>query len=333
MAPYQIWKVAPHLCGFPSDVARRRLLMALKAFIDESGKGDPPIFVMAGFIARAEEWAAFNDVWLGALEERFHMVAAVAAKDFRRINKCIEIIKQHDFPAIAVTVLHDDYRRIFGGRVSKRTDRPYFLIYHSLMALVFQWATYNGINEKIDLIFDEQREESDFLQSIFSKIMSFAPPEMKDRIGGRPIHVDDEEHPPLQAADILAWCIRRVVFCRERGEQTEDYVRTLLDKVKITHLHWTEEMLSGSLETFRDANLKNNMWFEHENNIVLANEDIIVSEFNQSILEGAEAGQTISLASIPAKGMRRFLLVYNCPQSDSPHLHRRVGDKCLAEID
>jgi hypothetical protein len=275
--------------------------MTLKAFIDESGKGDPPIFVMAGFIARAEEWAAFNDVWLGALEEPFHMVAAVAAKDFRRINKCIEIIKQHDFPAIAVTVLHADYRRVFRGRVSKRTDRPYFLIYHSLMALVCQWAEYAGINEKIDLIFDEQNEESDFLQSIFSKIMSFAPPEMKDRIGRRPIHVDDEEHPPLQAADTLAWCIRRMAYCRERGEQPEDYVRTLLDGVKITHLHWTEEMLSDSLDKIRNSNLENNVWFEHENNIALAKQDIIVSEFNQSLIKSAEAGQTISLASIPGQ--------------------------------
>jgi hypothetical protein len=184
-------QIAPHLCGFPSDIARRRLPMVLKAFIDESGKGDPPIFVMAGFIARAEQWAAFDDIWCAALAEppaitAFHMVDAVASKDFGRIKKFIEIIKRPNFPAIAVTVFHKDYKRIFRGRVSKRADRPYFHMYHSVMALACQWQQDNGLNEKMDLIFDEQKEESDFLQSIFSDIMAFAPSEMKDRMRWTP---------------------------------------------------------------------------------------------------------------------------------------------------
>jgi hypothetical protein len=74
--------------------------MTLKAFIDESGKGDPSIFVMAGFIARAEEWAKFNDDWNAILEkpptlEYFHMADAVARKDFDRIQEMAAIIRRY----------------------------------------------------------------------------------------------------------------------------------------------------------------------------------------------------------------------------------------------
>ena len=59
----------------------------------ESGKGDPHTFVMAGFIARAEEWAAFEVDWnevTGGVP--FHMVDAAAAKDFDRIRALFEVI-------------------------------------------------------------------------------------------------------------------------------------------------------------------------------------------------------------------------------------------------
>jgi hypothetical protein len=59
---------------------------------------------------------------------------------------------------------------------------------------------------------------------------------------------------------------------------------------------------------------------------------VIYHQFNQASLADAARGQTIPLLSIPAKGMGRFLLVHTCPLSDTPHLHRRSGDRCLAHL-
>jgi hypothetical protein len=35
----------------------------LKAYIDESGMGQPPVLVLAGHIASAAQWASFADEW------------------------------------------------------------------------------------------------------------------------------------------------------------------------------------------------------------------------------------------------------------------------------
>jgi hypothetical protein len=37
--------------------------MALQAYIDESGNGQPPALVIGGFIGSSEKWAAFSDEW------------------------------------------------------------------------------------------------------------------------------------------------------------------------------------------------------------------------------------------------------------------------------
>jgi hypothetical protein len=337
MAPCQIWDVAPHLCGLPSDIARRRLILVLKAFIDESGKGDPPIFVMAGFIARAEQWASFNDAWREALSEPphlefFHLTEAVRTGDFARIRKLVQIIKQHVLTGLAVTVFHDDYSAIYRRRVSRRIDRPYFHMYHSIMALAFQWEINNGINEQIDFIFDEQNEESDFLQSIFTNIVAMAPPEMKEWFGNRPIHADDKKVLPLQAADLLAGSLRRISFLAEKGETPEHFIDDLLKSVPLLRLHWTREMMSQNLTLSREENFKRDVIFEHEFDRLSQHRDVLVSELNQHLLSHATTGSTIPLFSIPAKGMKRFLLVHKCPRSDSPHLHRRSGDVCLADV-
>src|SRR5665213_561253 len=93
----EIWEVAPHLCGLPSEVARRRLLLGLTAFIDESGKSEEPVFVMAGYIGRAEEWAAFNDEWRTVLDkpprlDSFHMTEAMYSGEIRRLPDLLPII-------------------------------------------------------------------------------------------------------------------------------------------------------------------------------------------------------------------------------------------------
>jgi hypothetical protein len=43
----------------------------LQAFVDDSGTGgQPPVFVLAGFIATVNEWTAFSDEWQESLEMR-----------------------------------------------------------------------------------------------------------------------------------------------------------------------------------------------------------------------------------------------------------------------
>ena len=44
--------------------------MTLKAYIDDSGIGDQPVYCLAGWIASAEKWSAFTKDWEAVLRMR-----------------------------------------------------------------------------------------------------------------------------------------------------------------------------------------------------------------------------------------------------------------------
>src|SRR5437868_7829681 len=63
----RVWAM---VSGLPSGKRERRKLMVLQTYADDSGnEPTSPIFVLAGFIASYEEWAAFSDEWKAALAE------------------------------------------------------------------------------------------------------------------------------------------------------------------------------------------------------------------------------------------------------------------------
>src|SRR5439155_19473930 len=52
------------LSGLPTAKRKRRLIIVIQAFLDESGvKGTNPVFTFAGIIGRSERWAQFSDAW------------------------------------------------------------------------------------------------------------------------------------------------------------------------------------------------------------------------------------------------------------------------------
>ena len=43
--------------------------MALRAYVDASGKGDPHLLILAGFIATDETWIEFSKEWKSRLDQ------------------------------------------------------------------------------------------------------------------------------------------------------------------------------------------------------------------------------------------------------------------------
>lgn len=245
-----IWLGAPDVCGFSTGVATRRISMSLEVYIDESGKGDPPVFVLAGFIARADQWTAFNEEWIAALSEvpavaAFHMTDARWSGNDVKLPRLLDIIRRHVLVGIAISVLHADYETEIRGKIAKRLDHPYSMVFYSIFVTAAAWQLEVGLDEKMDFIFDEQRSESDFLELHWPKILSAMPDEIKRRIGGRPIHADDKEIIPLQAADILAWYLRRKFARDMQGEIPETSLASLFRGIKVVHYcparnHWKQ---------------------------------------------------------------------------------------------
>jgi hypothetical protein len=99
------------LSGLPTAKRKRRLILVIQAFLDESGtKGTHTFFTFAGFIGRAEVWAGFSQewsTWLKASPQIEYLKMAEAAKlnqQFRplgarqrdeKLKGFVEIIKKH----------------------------------------------------------------------------------------------------------------------------------------------------------------------------------------------------------------------------------------------
>jgi hypothetical protein len=66
---------------------------------------------------------------------------------------------------------------------------------------------------KCQLDFDEQGRSGDFAIEWYGRLKSIGfPPEYRQIMEGTPRMLDDRSYPPLRAADMLAWSIRRSVI-------------------------------------------------------------------------------------------------------------------------
>src|SRR6185437_1310951 len=62
----QVWGL---VSGIPGQRAASRWMVMLQAFVDASGKGDPNVLVVAGYVAQADEWAKFSQAWKEKLDQ------------------------------------------------------------------------------------------------------------------------------------------------------------------------------------------------------------------------------------------------------------------------
>ena len=309
--------------------------MPFTVYCDESGKGELPVFVMAGFVARAEQWAAFNEEWTTVLNEppaisAFHMTDARWHGYDTKLPKLIEVIKRHVIVGLAVSVDHADYNQLVKGVLGKRADNPYLFILYSIIILATSWQKSNGINEEMDFIFDEQRDQSDYIQSIWSKILDSMDHDVRERVGGRPIDADDYKVIPLQASDIFAWSVRRGIALRREGKPLDPSLEHFFNELPLAAMHIDKqaltELISKTKEGFRSAGTIS----EHQYRQAIPNRDQLNMYLNKLRLADAREGDTIPFYSFPAKQTKRFRLVHNCPTCNIPHLHKRVGGECLA---
>jgi hypothetical protein len=115
----------------------------MQAYIDDS-KG-PPVFVLAGFIARTDQWSALTARWHDALDlpprlKYFKMHEAhTCTGEFTgwkqtdrdvRLASLAGIIKDHVVAGVSSVVRQDDYDEIMAGRIAKPLDYPYWLMYY-----------------------------------------------------------------------------------------------------------------------------------------------------------------------------------------------------------
>lgn len=95
--------------------------MSVRAYIDDTGGGVGPVFVLAGYIATAEQWTAFSNEWQALLDmkprlERFKMSEAANWSDQQwneRLPLFYRAIENYAAAGLSISIPYDEFCRVF----------------------------------------------------------------------------------------------------------------------------------------------------------------------------------------------------------------------------
>ncbi len=79
------------------------------------------------------------------------------------------------------------------------------------------------------------------VQASWSVYYEQSPPHFKELFGDRPVHKNDTSVLPLQAADLLAWHIRRDYYEIEKGNIFSSPTIDALHSLNGVHHRWTKD--------------------------------------------------------------------------------------------
>jgi hypothetical protein len=221
--------------------------MVLQVYVDDSGRGNQPVYVLGGWLADSTTWANFSDDWALALSQSpamtyFKMKKATRWSESRKrkISLLATIIKKHVTLGISLLVRYEYYDRAIKGKIAKQFDDPYCIAFYLALIGMTRVLAETGIAEPIDFIFDEQPRQSDYVMLAYHMFLENAPDKYKPLIGSPPRHKDDKQCPPLQAADMYAWHIRRKQEEFETGVSFSSPAWAIFDSMEHRQI-WTAE--------------------------------------------------------------------------------------------
>jgi hypothetical protein len=234
-------RVRAEVSGLPPGRRERRLMAFCQAAIDDSGnEPNQQIFVLAGFVAPAENWIAFSLGWDRALKEApipldyFKFTEAMRLRgqfDKDRgwtepmrddqLRTFSEIIRKHASARFSAAVRHEHYQRYIRDAAPARvrtllTDTPYQLL--AARAVVAACTAIMGVNagDECAFYFDTQPGQDVILQALWPRLVAsiqegqdnLPPGFTLPRIVGGPRFESELDWSPLQASDLLAGAMR-----------------------------------------------------------------------------------------------------------------------------
>jgi hypothetical protein len=255
---------------------RSAVTMVLQAFIDDSGS-DPKAhsFMLAGFVAPAEAWAAFADDWQVLLDrapeagylktahayagyDEFHL-----AKGWNRnlvtnfMMDASDIIKEHVKERIAVWVRRDYFDKhikpVPNPYNREPANNPYFLcFYHFILTA----AALHSIStpEPCEFFFDEQGSVGERARSWWEAFKHFAAHgsqfDFTPFLGAPPTFEDEKKCKPLQAADFYAWHMNKWVLENRTIYMPRPKPLLRLGNMRFMEEEITEAKLMGLRDSF-----------------------------------------------------------------------------------
>jgi hypothetical protein len=245
--------------------------MIFSAFIDDSGSDRSPAskdFVLAGFLASAPVWIEFVKDWIAALDEQpaieyFKLKEAVRCKDqFRdftieqrdaRVIRLLDIIRKYKLLGIVHNVPYDLFDELLKGKIAPEFDNPYFGAFMDVTLGLAARRREFASKHDLQFFFDEQSELGNVADVWYRKFRAILPAEDQSHLAPNVRFEDDKKFLPLQAADTLAWTVRRILY--DEGKSL-DLPANLLHEFRkgfpyVQKVTWTREKIRFLLEIYQ----------------------------------------------------------------------------------
>ncbi|BCG69824.1 hypothetical protein MesoLj113a_09820 [Mesorhizobium sp. 113-1-2] len=197
----------------------------LQAVTDDSASdvGDQRLF-LAGYLNSAEKWALFSDAWAEELKaapaiDYFKMAEAQNRRDqFKswsegqrdeKLSSLARVIAHFKPLSFEVSVSRKEFFDILKPVSPRGLGNPHFTSVFHVVSILSRFASSKGGNIPIEFIFDEQDGVSDDIDLFFGYMKRNFPRKVRKLISGNPMFRDEKVYLPLQAADMIAWHVRR----------------------------------------------------------------------------------------------------------------------------
>ncbi|MBY3154466.1 DUF3800 domain-containing protein [Rhizobium laguerreae] len=285
--------------------------VVLQAFIDDSAsdKGDRRLF-MAGYLNRADKWHLFSEAW----NEELRMAPSISylrmaeannlrgefkgwAKEAReqKLHGLARVINHFEPMSFQFTINREEYSRVLTPVSPRGLGTPHFTCCFSVVSGVSRYVASAKVRVPIEFIFDEQEGVSADMALLFHEMKRSIPRGARKLISAAPVFGNDKLVPPLQAADMLAWHLRR------EHESRKSEIETLptADLLRNPHGH----LVSHTDDTYIRK------WAEHhekQEGIDFLKSKRQWQKFRQELSGFADAGL------IPPNGSRLAHFLFNC---------------------
>ncbi len=228
----------------------------LKAYFDDSGadkRSDDRLLTIAGYVSTVELWEKFDEAWDTALGEfdYLHMKEFGDPNGIYKSVKCdpkkeaafmgglVEIIAENTRMGVHTTVMLDDLRRF--NREHNRHLNPYALAIHGCISML-QWKFPTV---EIEVYFDKFDRASSLVEEGLSYTESDVYQPLKPNLlpVATPIRKDEsfKSVRPIQAADLLAWEMRKLLFDRLTWINGRDFFQLSRRAVLESYARWVQE--------------------------------------------------------------------------------------------
>jgi hypothetical protein len=239
--------------------------MSLAAYFDDSmaNSGDERLIV-AGYLNLGEKWDLFGKAWNECLNEppSISYFRAVEANSRRgefaeftynqrdaKVRRLSFIIRHFDPISFEFSMSTAENRKQLKDVAPHGLKNPHFICTFGAISMVARAISKTNTSGKIQFMFDEQQGVDKDMDLFFDHMIKNLPRGAQKLIQS-PVHYgSDRDHPALQAADMLAWHLRRQY---ERVDVDEE----LIDRLRRSGRHYVSEISDEIIPQWREQYAK-----------------------------------------------------------------------------